>query len=62
MLECLWEHKTCTLDGKGLVLHSPDESKDEGSSKKWKVAGLPPSGEVSVLDVLVGLLEEVNRL
>jgi len=50
------------LDGKGLVLHSLEEFRGKGSSKQQKVAELPPSGEASVLDMLVGLLEEVNQL
>ena len=45
-----------------MVLHSPEKSRGEGSSKKWKVAELPPLGEVSVLDVLVGLSDEVKWL
>ena len=61
-LECIWGQKTCTLNGKEMVLHSPEKSRGEGSSKKWKVAELPPLGEVSVLDVLVGLSDEVQWL
>jgi len=50
------------LYGKGLVLHSLEESKDEGLSKKRKVAESPPLGEVSVVDTLVGLSDEVKWL
>jgi len=47
------------LDGKVLVLCSLEESRGEGSSKQQKVAELPSLGGALVLDVLVGLTEEV---
>ena len=39
-----------------------EESHSEGRSKQWKVAELPLSGEVLVLDALVGLMDEVLQL
>jgi len=43
-------------------LHSPEESRGEGSSKQWKVTESPPlSGEL-VLDALVGLKDEVVKI
>jgi len=50
------------LNGKEMVLHSPEKSRGEGSSKKWKVAEPPPLGKVLVLDALVGLSDEVKWL
>ena len=43
-------------------LASSGKSRGKGSSKKQKVAELPPSGEALVLDMLVGLLDEVKWL
>jgi len=45
-----------------MVLCSPEKSRGEGLSKKQKVAELPPSGEASVQDTMVGLLDEVKQL
>ena len=39
-----------------------EESKGEGKSKQQKVTELPLSGEALVLDVLVGLTDEVLQL
>ena len=46
-------------DGKVLVLHPPEESQGEGTSKQQKVTEPPLSREVLVLDALVGLSDEV---
>ena len=43
-----------------MVLCSLEKSRGKGSSKKQKVAESPPSGEVSVQDILVGLSDEVK--
>jgi len=45
-----------------MVLCSLEKSRGKGSSKKQKVAESPPSGEVSVQDILVGLSDEVKWL
>ena len=61
-LECIWGRKTCTLNGKELVLHSPEESRGEGLSKQWKATESPSSDGALVLDALVGLMDEVAQL
>ena len=50
------------MNRKELVLHSPEESRGKGSSKQQKVAESPPLGGALVLDVLVGLMDEVIQL
>jgi len=35
-LECLWDQKTCTLNGEELVWHPPEKSKGEWLSKQQK--------------------------
>jgi len=43
-------------------LHSTEESRGEGSSKQQKVTESPSLGGAWVLDVLVGLMDEVIQL
>jgi len=50
------------LDRKVLVLHSPEESRGDGSSKQQKVTELPSSSGALVLDMLVGLMDKVSQL
>ena len=50
------------MNRKELVLHSPEESRGKGSSKQQKVAESPPLGGALLVDMLVGLMDEVIRL
>ena len=42
-----------------MVLHPPEKSRGEGSSKKRKATESPPLGSMLVLDMLIGLTDEV---
>jgi len=58
-LECAQEWKSCTFNGKVLILCLPEESCGEGTSKQQKIAKPPLSREALVLDALAGLMDEV---
>jgi len=54
--------KSCTLDRKVQVLHSPEESRVRDHPSSRKSPSQPSLGGALVLDTLVGLMDKVIQL